>query len=301
MPAIDQATSLPALPHPLDVLPSLRPTTPKWQPGALKRLASRLAFPVILALNRPKLQFLAEAVYDFALRLNGYAINFPGSHGVGHAEERFLARHLPKLGCAVLFDVGANHGSYTRELRRLAPNATIHAFEPHPRTFGSLKARASAPGVTLVNVALSDAAGTMELHDFADADGSTQASLAQASVAMYDAHTVAHQVQVTTLDAYMAQAGVTAIDLLKIDTEGFDLAVLRGARDALARRAIKAIQFEVVPADIAMHVTVREFFEVLHGYRLFRLCLNGDLMPLPRYDVKRCEVYVTHNIVALLD
>ena len=97
----------------------------------------------------------------------------------------------------------------------------------------------------------------------------------------------------------MAQAGISAIDLLKIDTEGFDLNVLRGAKGALDRGAIKVIQFEFIPADIAMRVTMRDFFEILHGYKLFRLCLNGDLMPLRRYDVKRCEIYVTHNIIAV--
>jgi len=148
-------------------------------------------------------------------------------------------------------------------------------------------------------MAVSDSSGTMQLYDFAEADGSTQASLAQASVGLFDPNTVSHTVEATTIDAYMAQAGIDTIDLLKIDTEGFDINVLRGAKGALGRGAIKAIQFEFIPADIAMRVTMRDFFEILHGYKLFRLCLNGNLMPLRRYDVKRCEVYVIHNIVAL--
>jgi FkbM family methyltransferase len=162
-----------------------------------------------------------------------------------------------------------------------------------------LRQRAAAPGTTLLNLAVSDTAGTMQLYDFADSDGSTQASLAEASVGMFDCHTVSHTVVTTTIDAYMRSAGIDTIDFLKIDTEGFDINVLRGAKEALNRGAIKAIQFEFIPADIAMRVTMRDFYEVLQGYTLFRLCLNGELMPLRRYDVKRCEVYVTHNIVAL--
>lgn len=279
--------------------PSRAPTTPKFTNGPLKRVMTALAFPLFYALNRPGLQVLAEAAYDFALRWNGFAIGFPGRHGLSHAEERFLSRRLPAMGAGVLFDVGANHGSYTNVLRRLSPAARVHAFEPHPKTFATLQQRAAGPLVTLVNMAVSDRSGTMQLYDFADADGSTQASLAQAAVGMFDSHTVSHTVETTTIDAYMAQAGIDAIDFLKIDTEGFDINVLRGAKAALGRGAIKAIQFEFIPADIAMRVAMRDFFEVLHGYKLFRLCLNGDLMPLRRYDVKRCEVYVTHNIVAL--
>lgn len=278
---------------------SRQPTTPKFTNGALKRMATALAFPVFYVLNRPSLQVLAEVAYDFALRWNGFAIGFQGRHGLSHAEERFLSRRLPVMGDGMLFDVGANHGSYTRFLRRLSPGSRIHAFEPHPKTFAVLEQRVAGPLVTLVNMAVSDSSGTMQLHDFAEADGSTQASLAQASVGLFDPNTVSHTVEATTIDAYMAQAGIDTIDLLKIDTEGFDINVLRGAKSALGRGAIKAIQFEFIPADIAMRVTMRDFFEILHGYKLFRLCLNGNLMPLRRYDVKRCEVYVIHNIVAL--
>jgi len=274
------------------------PTTPKSSNAVHKRMLTALAFPLFYALNRPGLQFLAEAAYDFALRWNGFAIGFKGRHGLTSAEERFLRRQFSHTG-GVLFDVGANDGSYTRYLRQIAPEARIHAFEPHPTTFGILRARAAAPGVTLVNMALSDTAGTMRLFDFADADGSSQASLAQASLGMFARDTVSHSVEVTTIDAYMTRAGIATIDFLKIDTEGFDINVLRGAAGALGRRAIRAIQFEFIPADIAMRVTMRDFFAVLAGYRLFRLCLNGALMPLRRYDVKRCEVYVTHNIIAL--
>lgn len=281
--------------------PPWQPTTPKSSNSALKRVVASLAFPVFYALNRPKLQFLAEAAYDFALRWNGFAIGFEGRHGLTWAEERFLTRRLPAIGNGVLFDVGANHGSYTRFLRRLSPGSQIHAFEPHPATFASLQQRAAAPCVTLVNMAVSDIAGTMQLYDFAESDGSTQASLAQASVALFDSGMVSHTVETTTIDAYMTKAEIDTIDFLKVDTEGFDINVLRGAKDALSRRAIKVIQFEFIPADIAVRVTMRDFFEVLHGYKLFRLCLNGNLMPLRRYDVKRCEVYVTHNIVALLE
>ncbi len=280
---------------------SRRPTTPKFVNGTLKQIVTYFAFPVFYVLNRPTLQFLAEAAYDFALRWNGFAIGFNGRCGLSYAEERFLSRRLPKMGNGVLFDVGANHGSYTKFMCRLSPGSQIHAFEPHPKTFAILQQHAAAPSVTLVNMAVSNTSGTMQLYDFAESDGSTQASLAQASVEMYDSNTVSHTVDVTTIDKYIEHIGIDVIDLLKIDTEGFDINVLQGATKALSRGAIKAIQFEIIPADIAMRVTVRDFFEVLRRYKLFRLCLNGELMPLPRYDVKRCEVYVTHNIVALLE
>ena len=153
--------------------------------------------------------------------------------------------------------------------------------------------------VDLHMLALSDSTGTMELHDFENDDGSTQASLGAASVGMFTDRTVAHQVEVTTLDEFAVRHGIERIAFLKIDTEGFDVNVLRGARQLLAEGRIGPIQFEFIPACIAMRVTMRDFFEVLPGYDLHRLMVDGSLLPMLRYDTKRHEVYVIHNIVAL--
>jgi FkbM family methyltransferase len=276
------------------------PTTALWRDSAGKRLLVWLSYPVFLLLNRPAMRWFAHAAYDFALRCNGIAINFPGRQGLTIGEERFLASRLRGAGEGVLLDVGANHGAYTAYMHLLCPAARIFAFEPHPRTFQSLRQRVGhLPGVRAVNLAVSAAPGQVTLFDFAAADGSTQASLDEGAVKLFGGETIAHAVCATTIDAFMADEGIREIDLLKIDTEGFDLAVLRGARGALARGAIKTIQFEFIPADIAMHVTMRDFFEVLAGYRLFRVCLNGALLPLGAYDVKRCEIYVTQTLVAL--
>ena len=210
-----------------------------------------------------------------------------------------LRRHRSSLATGVLFDVGANNGAYAKFLHLLAPAARIYAFEPHPRTFTALRQNFVSPGVTPVNLALSDQAGQLRLFDFAAADGSTQASLSPAAVGLFAADMVEHQVTCTTIDAFMQDHGIERIAFLKIDTEGFDINVLRGAKQALAERRIGIIQFEFIPANIAVRVTMRDFFDALPEHRIFRLCLNGSLLPLVPYDVKRCEIYVTQNLIAL--
>ena len=111
---------------------------------------------------------------------------------------------------------------------------------------------------------------------------------------------VTHEVECTTLDRFMKDAGIEMIDLLKIDTEGHDLSVLKGARQALHDRRIRMIQFEFIPANIATGATMHGFFAMLAGYRIYRICLNGDLWPLDIYDTKRCEIFVTQNLIATL-
>jgi FkbM family methyltransferase len=243
--------------------------------------------------------WFGDLLFDFALRCSGIAITFAGREGLTWAEERFLARNKAQLQGGVLLDVGANNGAYSRLLHKLAPTARIIAFEPHPSTFAVLNGlMADLPSVSVINQAVSDKSGRLMLYDFRFSDGSTQASLTENAVRLYSDEIVEHSVDCNTIDGFMAESGIARIDFLKIDTEGHDLAVLKGARNALRNRNIRMIQFEFIPANIATGATMHGFFEVLEGYRISRLCLNGDLRPLEPYDVKRCEIYVTHNLIA---
>jgi FkbM family methyltransferase len=277
-----------------------RVRTRLWQPSRLIGFLAKVAYPVFLVLNRPGMAWFGDLAYDFALRCNGIAITFGGKAGLTRAEEHFLHRNKAQLQNFVMLDVGANHGAYARLLRKLAPTAQIIAFEPHPSTFARLRdLMTDMPSVRLINKAVGDTNGQLTLFDFRCSNGSTQASLSEAAVNLYSDDIVEYAVDCTTIDDFMAEARIGRIDFLKIDTEGHDLAVLKGARNALRERKIGTIQFEFIPANIATGVTMHDFFNVLQGYRISRLCLNGALRPLEPYDVKRCEIYVTHNLIAM--
>ncbi len=275
-------------------------TTALWRDSRTTRFMAAVSYPIFYALNRPAFRWLNNAIYDFALRCNGIAINFKGGQGLTVGEENFLRRHLKPDGTGILLDVGANNGAYTLVMHALAPRARIFAFEPHPKTFKLLQDRATLPNVTLVNQAVGAESGAMMLFDLAADDGSTQASLSRDAVALFSNEIVEHATQCTTLDDFIKERSIDVITLLKIDTEGFDLNVLKGAAHALAAGRILAVQFEFIAANIATHVSMRDFFDALPGYRLYRQCMNGDLLPLSPYNAKRCEIYVTHNIIALL-
>jgi FkbM family methyltransferase len=246
------------------------------------------------------MSWFGNLLYDIALRCNGIAITFAGKQGLTRAEEHFLYRNRGRFQDGVLLDIGANHGPNARFLNKLAPAARIFAFEPHPATFASLDFRMKGlPEVRTINKAVADKTGRLKLYDFRLADGSTQASLSESAVALYSSDIVGHTVECTTIDEFMAESGLDRIDLLKIDTEGHDLSVLMGARKALQDRKIGVIQFGFIPANIATGATMHGFFEVLQDYLIGRLCLNGTVRWLDPYDVKRCEIYVTHNLIAI--
>jgi FkbM family methyltransferase len=198
----------------------------------------------------------------------------------------------------VVLDVGANEGAYARHLATLLPHARILAFEPHPRTAARLRA-AATPGIEVIEQAVGATEGAMTLHDFADADGSTEARLDVETIRLRGTEMQSFPVTCTTIDAVLAARGIDRVAFLKIDTEGHDLEVLRGARQALAERRIDVIQFEFIGSNIVTGATMRRFFEALEGYDIGRICLNGELLPLPQYSVRHCEIYVSQNLVAI--
>jgi hypothetical protein len=111
------------------------------------------------------------------------------------------------------------------------------------------------------------------------------------------ADAVEQRVTVVTVDAELDRLGRGRIDFLKIDAEGFDLHVLRGAADALERQAIGVIQFEYNEPWLQAGSTLHAALALLsgHDYETFLLKASG-LHPydMPTYG----ELFAYSNFVA---
>jgi FkbM family methyltransferase len=258
-----------------------------------------LSYPIILAFNRPRMSPAARFALAMALRFNGLLINFKGSHGINVGEERFLASVADRLADRVVLDVGANVGAYALCVRHFAPRAMIHAFEPHPKTFSALGAAAATHGIEAHRLAVSDKSGELDLYDFGDEDGSTQASLSMDAVALFGRGVVRHATHAITIDEFLDSRSIESVALLKIDAEGHDIAVVRGARRSIEAGRVDLIQFEFTRANVATRTFMRDFFDELSGYEIHRLCLNGALLSLHPYDIRACEQFVNQNLIAV--
>jgi FkbM family methyltransferase len=143
-------------------------------------------------------------------------------------------------GCrpdAVVFDVGANFGSMALPMARFVPDGKVYAFEPSHYAFGRLQRNLDlnpelARRVVPVQRFLSGHPG----------DGSAMRAFASWPVDRRrdDAHPVhcgrvksSQGVRATTVDAFCDERGVARVDFIKIDTEGYELDVLHGARHSL--------------------------------------------------------------------
>lgn len=164
----------------------------------------------------------------------------------------------------MIFDVGANDGRTVETLQRYLPSPRIYAFEPVSATFRELEARtARFPNVSVYPYAMGDAPGSAEIHL---RDRATHHSLIPAQDGGGRTETVA----VRTIDDVMRELGVDFVHFLKIDTEGFELQVLRGADAALREARIGIVQAEF---HLAAGEGLQRLHDALtpHGYELVGL------------------------------
>lgn len=179
---------------------------------------------------------------------NGTLRRLPSRLRNAYPRGRYLSLDLARLAngepIRTILDVGANDGGTVTEFARWFPGATIHAFEPIADTFSRLQRNVAgyrnvqlhrlACGATAAQVAV-----TLKAH-------STLNSLVGATPASTPGtNTDAEVVQVVTLRDFCRDREIQDVDLLKTDTEGFDIEVLRGAGALIDDRRVRFIYIEV--------------------------------------------------------
>jgi FkbM family methyltransferase len=184
----------------------------------------------------------------------------------GVAWDDDLRFYQPRLDVAI--DVGAHCGETALRLVRAFAGVEVHAFEPMPESFRRLEAAVDGRDVRCVNAAVGAAAGVLAMAEGA----STQHAGVYGSGPRIE-------VPVTTLDAYAAEAGLAAIDLLKVDVEGHEVAVLQGAMGLLGGGRVEHVlcECEFVRRADEPHGDFHEIFALLAplGYRVVALYANG--------------------------
>ena len=157
---------------------------------------------------------------------------------------------LQSLQPDLLLDVGANRGQFSLMARQVHPGLRIHAFEPllaEAVTYGQIFTGSS--GVELHHLALGDQPGTASLHISRRADSSSLLPIGELQTRLFP-HTEevgTHQVSVVLLDSLPALWQGASCALLKIDVQGFELSVLRGAQQALKHCAYVYAECSEVP------------------------------------------------------
>lgn len=147
----------------------------------------------------------------------------------------------------VCIDVGANEGQTIDHLLSRFPQCYIHSFEPSKDTFKILKEKTYGDRVYLNNYALGRHRQRREFINYESSDLSSFLHMdANAENRFRDiAEKKREMVDIETLDHYLDQHKIENIDLLKIDTQGFDLEVLLGAEKSLQNGIINNVLIEL--------------------------------------------------------
>ena len=246
----------------LEPFPAIRGTC-----GSLWRAAMSARLCLLKAMSR-RLDF--EEAIDLAgsiLSNQGFGVNGGFAASGERASFEFVKRTNP-----LLVDVGGHRGEYTKLFLARFPAGRAIVFEPSATNVAHFRSDfAGASNVTVVQAAIGQRSERAVLY--MDADGSALASLTKRRLEHYNIDfALTENIEVRTLDAVAEAHDVDYIDLLKIDVEGHEINVLKGADKLLSESAIGAIQFEFGGTDLDTHTTLQDFFYLLgqHGYAIKR-------------------------------
>lgn len=201
-------------------------------------------------------------------------------------------RKLVRAG-DVVADVGANIGYLTLHLaRRVGASGRVYAFEPADETFDRLTTNLglnNLPQVVPVRAGVSDTPSegvSVTIQSTYRLDGRDEG--------------VEQRIRLTTIDDLVEEEGLTRLDFLKIDTDGMEVNVLRGARRSLERFR-PSILTECGPSDLLNAGTSAGVLigslESL-GYAFYR---PGSLRPVRGLDrrLKKLKDGTSMNLVAV--
>jgi FkbM family methyltransferase len=154
--------------------------------------------------------------------------------------------------------------------------------------------------VFVYNKGASSECGLLNLYDYGSNDGSEHASLFRDVISeIHGSQSVtSHEVELIDLDGFIESNNIQEVSLLKIDTEGNELEVLRGCIKSISSGKIKAIHFEFNEMNVASRVFFKDFWTALSEYDFYRLLPNG-MIKIKKYNPLFCEIYSYQNIVAI--
>jgi FkbM family methyltransferase len=248
-------------------------------------------------------RFSQEALQRLVVYANYFMGIGAGAHAASSGEAAVL-RNLKRYGTAplVVFDVGANQGQFLELALAMTSQQQmqIHCFEPSLAAFSILnKQVVGHHNVLLNNFGLGAQVAQVELYY--DQSGSGLASLTQRRLGHFGIdHSQHESVRIETLDKYCEANGIEEIALLKIDVEGHELDVLRGAKKMLERKAIQAVTFEFGGCNIDTRTFLQDFWYFFQsiGMIMYRITPAGYLYPLENY-FESMEQMVTTNYIAI--
>lgn len=208
---------------------------------------------------------------------------------LGHIDALELLENLHATPPAVIYDIGANIGTWTCLAKSLYPAARVEAFEPLAQHFADFHRWTAAwpAEIRLHQCALgwTEHTATMHVMDFSDA--SSLLPLSREGAREFNIHLAQEQsVPVIPLDVLVARENLPPPDLIKLDIQGYELEALRGAVGCLrtARSVLCEVSFREFYTGQPLFADLAVFLRT-HGFSLRALGAGTTLgAPLVQAD-----------------
>jgi FkbM family methyltransferase len=166
---------------------------------------------------------------------------------LGHIDTLELVELASQAGISVMYDIGANVGTWSLLAKALVPDARIEAFEPLPKHQAEfLRNFTGSTDVTLHPIAVGSDNGTETFHVTHFSDASSLLQPNEASWSQFGVREVQHlPLPVVRLDDYRRDRQLPRPDLIKLDIQGFEVEALRCAPECLmsAKAVITEVSF----------------------------------------------------------
>jgi FkbM family methyltransferase len=237
------------------------------------KMVGKPVLRILLVLLARRQTFTTPPNWDWKINL------LLGLHEEGTVK---LCRRLIRPGMTVI-DAGAHVGYFTRLFAELVgPHGKVYAFEPNPHTFALLKKNTERlSNAVLINKGLSRESGQSRLflneHEFAD-------SLFQQNDALSSIH-----IEVISMDEFWQQLGRPYVDFIKMDVEGAEPDILKGATQLLSCQKGLGLVTEFRPVSLeAAGIDPAVFLDLLCSlkFRYAAIGPQGDLLTeLPNIKV----------------
>jgi len=237
---------------------------------------------------------------NFGLRNIGFGVDDPNING-----EHDLLRNIIKPN-QVIFDVGANVGTWSSEVLAINEDAQLYAFEPVFMIFQDLNNKVKAKNFYCFNIGFSDKVEHKIMYYYPDVPAMSsvyrRSALIEKDKQIKPIETV---MQTQTIPYFCLNNNIKEIDLLKIDTEGSEYDVLYGSIDMLKEGKIKSIQFEYGECYKDSRTTLMQIWRLLmeYDYSLYRIIKQG-LIHISFFEsylenYKYSNYFAVHNSIEL--
>jgi len=246
-------------------------------PRALRRHKAMRAWMWLTGEPPVQLVRIRDDSYAYADMSDGFLRLIP-IEGDFDADFFRLADAFLEAG-GTFFDVGANYGLMSFGLAgRHGSSVDFHLFEPNAKLVDIIaRSRQLYPDMrcTVERSAVADEPGELRFSIVEDQAGVSHIATADEAGGII--------VKAITLDGYFTDTGVKRVELLKLDVEGFELVVLRGAQESLRRRRVGAVYFEYFEKQLIRVGPPGEIIDYMAslGY-VTCFCREGDLRAIGR-------------------